>query len=303
MTLVSKPLPDLVIGAPLVRALLHEQHPDVAHLPLVEIGAGWDNQLYRLGDSLLVRLPRRNVAANLIRHEQQWLPLLAGRLPLPVPAPLRTGRPGCGYPWPWSIVPWFDGHTVAGIAVDGMAMAEDLGRFLRALHEPAPAEAPGNVYRGVPLVKRTRSVLECVKQLGDHIDAVRVLELWDTCVRVSPWSGPALWIHGDLHPGNLVVSESRLIAVVDFGDLTAGDPATDLSIAWAVLPASARSVFRAAARNAVDPIDDDCWARARGWALALGLAYLAHSADDPRLEATGTRLVHDSLCDDPAAVQ
>jgi aminoglycoside phosphotransferase (APT) family kinase protein len=303
MTIMSKPPADLVIGSGLVRALLCAQHPDLADLPLVEAGEGWDNQLYRLGDSLGVRLPRRTLAADLIVHEQRWLPQLAARLPLPVPAPVRTGRPGCGFPWPWSIVPWFDGCSAAVTLADPISMAEDLGRFLRALHQPAPEEAPPNPWRGVPLANRTPSVLECLKQLRDRVETACITRLWDASVSAVPWSDRPVWLHGDLHPGNLVVRGNRLAAVVDFGDLTAGDPATDLSVAWSTLPPTARPIFRAAASNAFDPIDDATWVRARGWALTLGLVCLANSFDDPQLEALGHATVQAALDDDSSATR
>jgi aminoglycoside phosphotransferase (APT) family kinase protein len=106
-----------------------------------------------------------------------------------------------------------------------------------------------------------------------------------------------LWIHGDLHPGNLLVSDGRLSAVIDFGDLAAGDPATDLSVAWMLLPQSARSTFRAAVRGELDSLDDDTWMRARGWALALGLAYLDASRDDEPMGALGRATIDAALND------
>jgi aminoglycoside phosphotransferase (APT) family kinase protein len=299
MTIESKPSADVVVDTAVVRALLHEQHPDLAALSLAETAAGWDNHLFRLGDALAVRLPRRALAANLILHEQRWLPLLAARLPLPIPVPVRTGHPGCGFPWSWSVVPWLDGTSAAVAPLPEPAVnAADLGQFLRALHQPAPAAAPYNPWRGVPLAERTRSVLERVKQLSDQVDSARIMAAWDEMVRTPRWLGPALWLHGDLHPGNLLIRGGHISAVLDFGDLTSGDPATDLSIAWMVLPPSIRPTFRASARSAFNPIDDATWVRARGWALALGLVYLASSRDDPLLNAVGQATIHAVLSDD-----
>ena len=299
MPIESKPAADLDVDSALVRALLHEQHRDLADLPLSYVAAGWDNHLFRLGDSLAVRLPRRALASNLTVHEHRWLPLLAARLPLPIPVPVRTGHPGCGFPWSWSIVPWLDGTSAAAAPLPDPALnAVDLGLFLRALHQPAPADAPTNPWRGVPLAERTRSVLERTKQLSDRVDSARIVAVWNKIVATPCWPGPPLWLHGDLHPGNLLIRGARIAAVLDFGDLTSGDPATDLSIAWMGLPPSARPGFRASARNAFNPIDEDTWVRARGWALTLGLAYLAGSRDDPLLEAIGQTAIHAVLNDD-----
>jgi aminoglycoside phosphotransferase (APT) family kinase protein len=128
---------------------------------------------------------------------------------------------------------------------------------------------------------------------------VAVLDLWERVLSTPPWSGPRLWIHGDLHPGNLLVSDGRLSAVIEFGDLAAGDPATDLSVAWMLLPQSARSTFRAAAGGEFDSLDDDTWMRARGWALALGLAYLAASRQDEAMGALGRTTIGAALNDNP----
>ena len=141
----TKPPAEFHIDARLVRALIAEQHSDLASLPIVEAGEGWDNRLFRLGDELLVRLPRRALSAAFVEHEQRWMPHLSPRLPLPVPVPLRAGRAGCGFPWSWSIAAWFPGASALHTPPKDIAhAAATLGAFLRALHKPAPQEAPGN---------------------------------------------------------------------------------------------------------------------------------------------------------------
>jgi aminoglycoside phosphotransferase (APT) family kinase protein len=275
------------VNESLVRALLAEQHPDFESLPLTTAGAGWDNMLYRLGATLAVRLPRRAEAVALIEHEQRWLPELAPRLPLPIPLPVRRGRPGQGFPWPWSIVPWLPGDnaTIAPVR-DTATAALALGAFVRAMHRPAPPGAPSNPYRGIPLRERTAVVRDRAGRLEGIVESAAVLAMWDEMVRTPLWPGPPLWIHGDLHPGNLLVHEGRLSAVIDFGDLTSGDPATDLAVAWMLLPPPMRLKFREAAAGPAQPIDDDTWTRARGWALAFGVIFLASARD---------RLVHSGV--------
>ena len=131
------------------------------------------------------------------------------------------------------------------------------------------------------------------------MDAVRVRAIWDDVVLTPPWPGPPRWIHGDLHPGNLLVQAGRLSAVIDFGDLTSGDPATDLAIAWMLLPPPARQIFREAAGGA-DGVDDDTWMRARGWALTFGLIFLASSRDNEMMTAMGQATIQAVLADHPA---
>ncbi len=290
---VDKPAADRDITESVVRSLLADQHPDLAELPLALLASGWDNAMFRLGDELLVRIPRRAVAAELIAHEQRWLPALADRLPLPIPVPVRIGVPSDAFPWPWSITPHLPGAAALRTPPeDPLAAAVALGGFLSALHVPAPQDAPRNPYRGIPLADRDDRTRDWIDQLASVIDAPTVLACWRAHVAVDRWAGEPVWLHGDLHPNNVIVDQGRVSGVIDFGDITAGDPATDLGIAWMLLPAPAREVFRKQVG-----VDDPTWARGRGWALTLGLAYLAHSADDPEFGATGLATITAVLAD------
>jgi aminoglycoside phosphotransferase (APT) family kinase protein len=277
----------------LVRMLLAEQHPDLAGLPLKVIANGWDNVMLRLGDDLIVRVPRRELAIRFLLNEQRWLPALADRLPLPVPAPVRIGRPSGEYPWPWSIVPFQPGQPAALTPpADLAAAARSLGTFLNALHVPGPSrppagDGPDNPVRGVPLDARATAVAANLDVLGDEIDRDQVRRLWEDARAVPHWDGPPLWIHGDLHPANILVDDGRISAVIDFGDLTTGDPATDLSVAWMLFddPAHREVFWQAYGPTATDDVKH----RAFGWALALSLVMQAHSADNPLMHAVGVR--------------
>ncbi|HWJ63732.1 MAG TPA: aminoglycoside phosphotransferase family protein [Acidimicrobiales bacterium] len=291
---VAKPSAEVDIDEELVRSLLAAQHPDLADRPLVELDAGWDNVIYRLGEDLVVRLPRRSLAAPLVLHEQRWLPDLAPRLPLPIPVPLRVGRPSPTYPWHWSVSPWFAGETALHAPpADPDSTARLLGRFLAALHQPAPADAPANPFRGIPLADRDERTRAWIDQLPDHVDGPRAHACWRAHVDLPRWDGPPQWLHGDLHPHNLVVRDGEVVAVIDFGDLTGGDPATDLGIAWMLLPPENRPLLR----HEVG-VDDATWARGRGWALTLGLAYLANGASTPGFAEAGRTAIEAVLDDD-----
>lgn len=260
---------DFAYTQDLVRALLRDQHPDLAALELRDVEGGWDNQMWRLGDELAVRLPRTERAPALLRTEQTWLPVLAPRLPLPVPAPVRIGTPSSRFPHTWTIARWVHGEPADRSPLTRIDAADVLAGFLRALHDRAPAEAPANPARGVPLARLHHGDDDPFAALADHpgIDGAR--ELWQDALAAPDRQGPPLWLHGDLHPANVVVRNGTLAGVVDFGELCAGDPATDLSAAWLLLPAGAASRFF----DAYGPVDDATMARARGWALlrAAGL--------------------------------
>lgn len=280
----------MVVDAVLVTTLLEEQHPDLAGLPVRPLAEGWDNALFRVGDELIARLPRRRAAAVLVEHELTWVSRLPADLPLPIPRPVRPGVPGAGFPWPWSVVPWLPGADAEETPPDDLGAAADaLGAFLAALHQPAPPDAPPNPYRGVNLAARTRLFEQGVDRAAAWLDRAVVRARWYELLQVPPWAGPALWVHGDTHPRNLLVDGGKLSGVVDFGDLTGGDPACDLAVAWMLFPPGPRQRFRDALGPAVD---DDTWQRARGWALALGVAL---GNGDDRVRPIGPRTVAAAL--------
>lgn len=282
------PKAEVDITPGLVRRLLADQHPDLAELPLTVVANGWDNTMLRLGGALAVRLPRRERAAELARNEQRRLGEIAARLDTPVPAPVRVGVPGRGYPWHWSVVPWFDGVTAAEVPVaERGGLVGPLADFVVRLHVPAPADAPANPFRGVPLAARAEGFhrrLEASKVPRRG----RLAALWDGLATAPVWPGPALWLHGDLHPANLLAGGGRgLAAVLDFGDLTSGDPATDLAVAWMLFGPAERTAFRARV-DAAGTVDPHVWDRARAWALLFGVLLADHSDDSPVLAAIGS---------------
>ncbi len=284
------PAAEVEISAELVRRLLADQHPDLARLPVEFLANGWDNELYRVGDRLIARLPRRALGAQIIRNEQRWLPGLAARLPLPIPAPERTGVPACGYPYSWSVVPYLPGVPAAEAGpFDPAGAAAAVGGFLGALHVPAPPDAPANPFRGVPLAERAASVAANLALIRGQVDEDAVLRGWDTALAAPGYDGPPAWLHGDLHPSNILVNDGQVSGVIDFGDITAGDPASDLSVAWMLLPADAQGNFWKAYQEAGGRGDDALRARARGWALNLAIVFLAHSEDNPVLRDVGRR--------------
>ncbi|MBO0771048.1 MAG: phosphotransferase, partial [Actinobacteria bacterium] len=173
---------------------------------------------------------------------------------------------------------------------DARAAAGTLGRFLAALHVPAPPGAPVSPVRGIPLADRSENLARNLDLLGGQADRPAVMRIWQSALAAPRWDGPGVWVHGDLHPANILVHRGRISGVIDFGDLTAGDPAGDLSVAWLLLPAGCRDAFRGAYAEAGGAgADDASWARARGWALALSVVFLAHSADNPLLAGIGRR--------------
>jgi aminoglycoside phosphotransferase (APT) family kinase protein len=283
----------------LVRRLLAAQFPQWAGLPIEPFrSAGTDNAIYRLGDDMAVRLPRIHWATGQVDKEQQWLPVLAPLLPLAIPVPLAKGRPGEGYPWHWSVCRWLEGEnaTIERIA-DPRQAATDLAQFIAALQriDPTggPPPGPHNSERGVPLAMRDPLTRAAIAALHGTLDTGAVTAAWEAALQAPAWRGPPVWIHGDLQSGNLLAVQGRLSAVIDFGCLGVGDPACDLIVAWNLLSAETRDVFRAALS-----VDAATWARGRGWALSVGLIALPYyRSTNPVLAGINRRAIDEVLAD------
>lgn len=299
MTAASLHRDELPVDETVVRALLAEQRPEWAGLPLARAGAGTDNTMFRLGDALIVRLPRTAGHEQAVLKEQAWLPRLAPRLTVcRVPEPVHTGTPGAGFPLAWSVYRWIEGAEPGpGTVRDWAAFGADLAAWVRELHaiDLMGASRAGDLawYRGgVPG--------ECAGWVGEafaqcraaaaeegaggpgardgeldagELDAGEVAALegmWHAALALPEPSGPHGWLHGDLRPGNLLVRSGRLHAVIDFGGLSVGYPDAEHAAVWD-LPGEARSAYR----NALD-IGEPTWTRARAWAIAIGVSGVAY---------------------------
>nr|WP_239676144.1 phosphotransferase [Natronosporangium hydrolyticum] len=118
-------------------------------------------------------------------------------------------------------------------------------------------------------------------------DITHLLEALEAGRSARRWAGPPAWLHGDLHPANLLVHDGRVRAIIDFGDVTSGDPATDLAVVWMFLPSHVREGFWSAYASTATHVDGELVLRARAWAAAFALVFLAHSADNRQMAAIG----------------
>lgn len=265
----------------LARRLIETQFPRWAHLSLTPVASGGtDNALYRLGDSLVVRLPRVPGAEGQVGKEQRWLPFLAPHLPIAIPEPAAFGQPGASYPYAWSVYRWLNGDngTVAPLANPDQAAVE-LAGFISAMRsidaEGGPPPGEHNSMRGVHLVTRDAFARAGIATLPGSFDKAALTDCWERTLAAPEWNGPPVWIHGDLHPANLLIERGQIHAVIDFGCLGVGDPACDVMAAWNILPARPRAIFREALG-----VDDAMWERARGWSLSMwagGFDYYLHT--------------------------
>jgi aminoglycoside phosphotransferase (APT) family kinase protein len=289
MNRLGTPAAEFSIDEALVAELLAAQHPDLADKPLRAVDSGWDNAMFRLGDELAVRLPRRAIAGTIIQHEQRWLPELAPRLSIPVPVPCRIGKPASGYPCNWSVVPWIKGVPADECAPE-TSEASVFARFLCALHTPAPPDAPSNSFRGVPLHQRVSSVDERIARLATRTQLISpaIKSIWRQALS-APLDYSKTWLHGDLHPRNVLVEAGQITGVIDWGDITAGDCAADLASIWSLFSASEARQEALATYNVVT---EATLHRAQGWAVLFGVMLLDTGlVDDPRHATIGERIL------------
>lgn len=258
----------------LVRRLLVGQFPQWADLRIELVESyGTDHDIYRLGDHMSARLPRIKWATGQAAKEAEWLPKLAPHLPLMLPVQLAMGHPAEGYPFNWSVYKWLPGESANGTIDDLNQAAIDLAGFIKALRRidttGAPPRPPHS--RGGPLAEGDEQVRRSIAQLGERIDSTAALRLWEQSLNAPAWDGAEVWVHGDLLPGNLLVVEGRLSAVIDFGGLNVGDPACDLQPAWNMFAGESRNLFRAELE-----VDEASWLRGRGWALYQAVSALPY---------------------------
>jgi aminoglycoside phosphotransferase (APT) family kinase protein len=259
---------ELELDEVLARRLLAEQFPEWSELPLRRVRPdGTVNAIFRLGDELAVRLPRRRGPTEPGGRELEWLPRLAPLLPVEIPVPVAQGRPSDDYPWFWEIHTWVEGETVPVKEIDAIKAARDLAELIAALQRIDLAGAP--LGRGIPLAERAEHMPWWFDRFkGDP----RARTEWERIVAtVPPWDGSPVWHHGDLDVRNWLVRERRIRGVIDWGAMGVGDPACDVMVAWKLHSAAARDAFREAL-----PVDDATWERARGWAISQAVAALAY---------------------------
>ncbi len=260
------------VALKLVRDLIDRDFPHWRDLPLSPIKVeGKGNHAFRLGPSMVVRLPKTATHALQVEKETKWLPLIAPLLPLPVPEVLAVGKPSDEYPWHWVIYNWIEGNTFSSARAPVEGLAKTLALFIKKLHNielsggPVPGTWGSN--RGGPLKDHHQEILSAIRLFKGQQDTFKIEQLWNSAMETR-WSAPPVWIHADLTASNILVQHGKLKAVIDFGKLTMGDPAYDLSVAWTLFNQKERELFQS-----ILSYDEDTWLRARAWAMRKALVH------------------------------
>ncbi|MDE4275136.1 aminoglycoside phosphotransferase family protein [Phaeobacter gallaeciensis] len=269
---MSKDTDDIAISDAMVGDILATEVPQWAGLPRRRIeSSGTDNCMVRIGEQMVLRVPRRWSATQYLAKELDWLPRLQG---LPLAVPVLRYRGCLQDDLPFGIFDWMAGRiaTPAKIA-DPVAAAQSLAEFLMALHlrdtEGAPVAGESNNRRGVALQDLAHVVHPAIDILKDEIDAPRARCLWDVACAAGVQDRP-VWLHGDLKADNLIALDGTLRGVIDWGLSAVGDPGVDYAAAWTWVDPAARTAFRDRLE-----LQDRAWVRASGWALYCAVIALS----------------------------
>ncbi len=259
-----------------VRALISEQMPHLADEALSVVEPwGTANAIWRLGEDLVVRLPRIEAAAGQVELERAWLPRLAPHLSVPLPTPIALGRPGCGYPWNWAVHRWLPGEPAALPAMDDPGeFAKAMAGFVAHLRSVPTDGAPPARNRARPLDAYDAATRSAIAACAHLIDADAATAVWERALAAAPHDGPPVWVHGDLE-GNCLLLDGRLGGVVDWGSACAGDPAVDVQVIWSPLfDDESRGIFVEQLE-----VDEDALARSKGAAVHQACSALPYYLD------------------------
>ncbi|MCC2645613.1 MAG: hypothetical protein K0R94_1391 [Burkholderiales bacterium] len=274
----------MIIDEILVHNLITRQFPELKNLPIKAVAhQGCDNRTFRLGKELLVRLPSKQEYTFQVEKEQLWLPKLAIHLPYQIPIPIAQGQPDVDYPWKWSIYKWLKGESALLGEINNLeSFAHDLADFMNAFQRIDTAGGPlpstQNFYRGGALLNYDEETRKAISLLKDNVDQKAVLNLWEKAINTK-YAGRPVWVHGDISPGNILVADGALSAIIDFGQLAIGDPACDLTIAWTMFYSKSRDVFIQSIN-----MEHDTWVRAKAWGLWKALIIAAGISEANAIE-------------------
>jgi aminoglycoside phosphotransferase (APT) family kinase protein len=282
--------PEHIVSAAEAAELIGGQFPRLSGAPVEPLATGWDNTVFLVDGRWIFRFPRRAVVLPGFQREIDVLPRLAPWLPLEVPVPEFAGRPSERFPWPFWGARHIGGRELAAAALPDdarVAAAEELGGFLRALHDPRRVRLAGEglprdpLSRAEPSVRSPLARERLARLASDRVwtPDPAVERLLSDGERLASHTGAVSVCHGDLHVRHLLVGEdARATGVIDWGDLCVADPSVDLSLAYGGFQGMARTALL----SAYGPVTGEQETRARVLAVFLCAALAEYAVDTAR---------------------
>lgn len=284
------------INPTLVNAIISCQFPEYSHLAVTKPKKqGHDNHTFKLGKTMIVRLPTQQSYSQAVNKEQRFLPVLAPHLKTRIPKPVRLGMPSNLYPYHFSIYEWIPGKSLDVVNMcdqDKERLSLNMVEFLQELQDivvSGPSPGQHNWWRGGHISIYEKDAKKQFSQLSGMIDANKATQLWDAACKTK-WSKRPVWIHGDLSAGNILIQKNKLCAVIDFGCMGVGDPACDFGVAWTLFNGKAREVF-----ISKSGINDDVWLRAKAWILWKSTFDLCNVKNDSAKAIACKNIINDVL--------
>ncbi len=272
------------IDTTLAKKLISEQFPKWKNLPISAVKqSGWDNRTFHLGNEMTIRLPSNESYAPQILNEYQWLPKLAKNITTcQITTPIALGQPSPSYPWHWTINQWIKGETASITQITDLnQFAQDLANFLTQLQNTDPTNGPSpgphNFHRGGDLNAYNQDITEAIPKIKNKKEQTIANQLWLYALSTQ-WEKPPVWVHGDLATGNILIKNGKLTGIIDFGQLTTGDPACDLAITWNLFTGESREHFK----NTLQ-LDKNTWIRALAWTLWKTLCWPVKGTEVERI--------------------
>ncbi|NUQ88861.1 MAG: aminoglycoside phosphotransferase family protein, partial [Glycomyces artemisiae] len=289
----------LFVPVAAVQELIDAQFPRWRGLPVSPVASsGTVHAIFRVGEDLAARFPLQPAdpaqARRALEAEADAARELLGRTGFPTPKPLAIGAPGAGYPLPWSVQTWLPGETAEGDPGASHGLAADLAEFVRDVRAiPTEGRRFSGSGRGGVLATHEKWVQRCLIESEGLLDVALMRRLWSGMRDLPRGTAPDVMSHSDLIPGNVLLSEGRLVGVLDVGGLGPADPALDLIAAWHLLDAAPRRIFR----DALAPAESE-WDRARAFAFvqSIGAAWY-YAESNPAVTRWATRTLARIACD------
>ena len=221
------------------RAAIAAAFPALAIQSIRFLAEGWDSNVWEVNGDLIFRFPKRAEVATWLRYEIALLPLLGPTLPVSAPRFTYIAEPSHAFPYPFVGYRKLPGMPLAAAPatlIQPERLAPQIGTFLTALHRfPVTHAVACGVLNASPEAWRAQY-------------ATMLAELRTLFPRMTPaererterlFAGyldnplhtrfiPVL-LHRDLGGDHLLLEPETgdLAGVIDWGDLSIGDPAQD----------------------------------------------------------------------------